>query len=104
MFVTVLYELIFLFPSQLATWDSTRGLNGSLKENRIESGMQGVTLKIVTLLVSAISETVQQQINILFQYFMIFLKKNQQTHILGLLFSIEVREAECHVTIFYGSQ
>ncbi|CAL9687653.1 unnamed protein product [Knipowitschia caucasica] len=35
---------------RLATWDSTRGLNGSLKENRIESGMQGVTLKIVTLL------------------------------------------------------
>lgn len=37
---------------QLATWDSTRGLNGSLKENRIESSMQGVTLRIVTLLVS----------------------------------------------------
>ncbi|XP_035029399.1 glutamate receptor ionotropic, delta-1 isoform X2 [Hippoglossus stenolepis] len=35
---------------RLASWDSTRGLNGSLKENRIESGMQGVTLKIVTLL------------------------------------------------------
>uniref|UniRef100_A0A669CUP8 Glutamate receptor n=1 Tax=Oreochromis niloticus TaxID=8128 RepID=A0A669CUP8_ORENI len=35
---------------RLATWDSTRGLNGSLKENRIESGMHGVTLKIVTLL------------------------------------------------------
>uniref|UniRef100_A0A8C6SIZ3 Glutamate receptor, ionotropic, delta 1a n=1 Tax=Neogobius melanostomus TaxID=47308 RepID=A0A8C6SIZ3_9GOBI len=35
---------------RLATWDSTRGLNGSLKENRIESGMQGVTLKIATLL------------------------------------------------------
>ncbi|KAM3863394.1 glutamate receptor ionotropic, delta-1 [Diretmus argenteus] len=35
---------------RLATWDSTRGLNGSLKESRIESGMQGVTLKIVTLL------------------------------------------------------
>ncbi|KAM6956861.1 LOW QUALITY PROTEIN: glutamate receptor ionotropic, delta-1-like [Aplochiton taeniatus] len=35
---------------RLATWDSTRGLNGSLKENRIENGMQGVTLKIVTLL------------------------------------------------------
>ncbi|CAB1444230.1 unnamed protein product, partial [Pleuronectes platessa] len=34
----------------LASWDSTRGLNGSLKENRIESGMHGVTLKIVTLL------------------------------------------------------
>ncbi|KAG7269082.1 hypothetical protein CRUP_017940, partial [Coryphaenoides rupestris] len=25
-------------------------LNGSLKENRIESSMQGVTLKVVTLL------------------------------------------------------
>ncbi|MEQ2276627.1 Glutamate receptor ionotropic, delta-1 [Xenotaenia resolanae] len=35
---------------RLASWDSTRGLNGSLKENRIESGMHGVTLKIVTLL------------------------------------------------------
>ncbi|KAM7408486.1 hypothetical protein PAMA_002284 [Pampus argenteus] len=35
---------------RLASWDSIRGLNGSLKENRIESGMQGVTLKIVTLL------------------------------------------------------
>ncbi|KAM9727602.1 glutamate receptor ionotropic, delta-1-like isoform 2-T4 [Menidia menidia] len=35
---------------RLASWDSTRGLNGSLKENRIESSMQGVTLKIVTLL------------------------------------------------------
>ncbi|XP_026209766.1 glutamate receptor ionotropic, delta-1 [Anabas testudineus] len=35
---------------RLASWDSSRGLNGSLKENRIESGMQGVTLKIVTLL------------------------------------------------------
>uniref|UniRef100_A0A667ZY89 Glutamate receptor n=1 Tax=Myripristis murdjan TaxID=586833 RepID=A0A667ZY89_9TELE len=38
------------FGKDLATWDSTRGLNGSLKESRIESGMQGVTLKIVTLL------------------------------------------------------
>ncbi|XP_026165336.1 glutamate receptor ionotropic, delta-1 [Mastacembelus armatus] len=35
---------------RLASWDAIRGLNGSLKENRIESGMQGVTLKIVTLL------------------------------------------------------
>ena len=47
-----LIYLILLSPNQLASWDSTRGLNGSLKENRIESGMQGVTLKIVTLLVS----------------------------------------------------
>uniref|UniRef100_A0A8C8F538 Glutamate receptor n=1 Tax=Oncorhynchus tshawytscha TaxID=74940 RepID=A0A8C8F538_ONCTS len=35
---------------RLATWDSTRGLNGSLKESRIENGMQGVTVKVVTLL------------------------------------------------------
>uniref|UniRef100_A0A673LJ33 Glutamate receptor n=1 Tax=Sinocyclocheilus rhinocerous TaxID=307959 RepID=A0A673LJ33_9TELE len=36
--------------SQLATWDSDRGLNGSLRENRAEHGMQGITLKVVTLL------------------------------------------------------
>lgn len=36
---------------QLATWDAVHGLNGSLKESRIESGMQGVTVKVVTLLV-----------------------------------------------------
>ncbi|XP_049614590.1 glutamate receptor ionotropic, delta-1 isoform X3 [Syngnathus scovelli] len=35
---------------RLATWDPVRGLNGSLKESRIESGMQGVTVKVVTLL------------------------------------------------------
>ncbi|XP_036402753.1 glutamate receptor ionotropic, delta-1 [Megalops cyprinoides] len=35
---------------RLATWDSMRGLNGSLKESRIENGMQGVTLRVVTLL------------------------------------------------------
>ncbi|XP_053706864.1 glutamate receptor ionotropic, delta-1-like isoform X4 [Synchiropus splendidus] len=35
---------------RLATWDSVHGLNGSLKESRIENGMQGVTLKVVTLL------------------------------------------------------
>ncbi|XP_030642618.1 glutamate receptor ionotropic, delta-1 isoform X1 [Chanos chanos] len=35
---------------RLATWDSSRGLNGSLKENRVDSGMLGVTLKVVTLL------------------------------------------------------
>ncbi|XP_069045115.1 glutamate receptor ionotropic, delta-1 isoform X3 [Lepisosteus oculatus] len=35
---------------RLATWDSSRGLNGSLKESRIENGMQGVTVKVVTLL------------------------------------------------------
>ncbi|TRY96316.1 hypothetical protein DNTS_011819 [Danionella cerebrum] len=35
---------------QLATWDSERGLNGSLRENRPDQGMQGITLKVVTLL------------------------------------------------------
>ncbi|XP_019902616.2 glutamate receptor ionotropic, delta-1 isoform X3 [Esox lucius] len=35
---------------RLATWDSIRGLNGSLKESRIENGMQGITVKVVTLL------------------------------------------------------
>ncbi|KAL2082902.1 hypothetical protein ACEWY4_020675 [Coilia grayii] len=34
----------------LATWDSNRGLNGSLKESRVESSMHGVTIKVVTLL------------------------------------------------------
>ncbi|KAM9699311.1 glutamate receptor ionotropic, delta-1-like, partial [Menidia menidia] len=34
----------------LATWDSVHGLNGSLKESRIENGMQGITVKVVTLL------------------------------------------------------
>ncbi|XP_039675592.1 glutamate receptor ionotropic, delta-1-like [Perca fluviatilis] len=43
------YTLISL-ASQLATWDSVHGLNGSLKESRIENGMQGVTVKVVTLL------------------------------------------------------
>uniref|UniRef100_A0A667XEJ2 Glutamate receptor n=1 Tax=Myripristis murdjan TaxID=586833 RepID=A0A667XEJ2_9TELE len=35
---------------RLATWDSIHGLNGSLKESRIENGMQGVMVKVVTLL------------------------------------------------------
>ncbi|XP_048842702.1 glutamate receptor ionotropic, delta-1 isoform X1 [Brienomyrus brachyistius] len=35
---------------RLATWDSALGLNGSLKESRIENGMQGVTVRVVTLL------------------------------------------------------
>ncbi|XP_016297623.1 glutamate receptor ionotropic, delta-1-like isoform X2 [Sinocyclocheilus anshuiensis] len=35
---------------RLAMWDSDRGLNGSLRENRAEHGMQGITLKVVTLL------------------------------------------------------
>lgn len=45
------YSLSPVAP-QLATWDSVHGLNGSLKESRIENGMQGVTVKVVTLLVS----------------------------------------------------
>lgn len=43
--------LFLFFVLQLATWDSVHGLNGSLKESRIENGMQGVTVKVVTLLV-----------------------------------------------------
>ncbi|XP_072312865.1 glutamate receptor ionotropic, delta-1-like [Eucyclogobius newberryi] len=35
---------------RLATWDSVNGLNGSLKESRIEHGMMGVTVKVATLL------------------------------------------------------
>ncbi|XP_062861752.1 glutamate receptor ionotropic, delta-1-like [Trichomycterus rosablanca] len=35
---------------RLALWDSVRGMNGSLKESRMESGMDGVTLKVATLL------------------------------------------------------
>nr|XP_014341697.1 PREDICTED: glutamate receptor ionotropic, delta-1 [Latimeria chalumnae] len=35
---------------RLATWDTMRGLNGSLQERRLESDMQGVTLKVVTVL------------------------------------------------------
>lgn len=46
-------RLVFFVFSQLATWDSLHGLNGSLKESRIENGMQGVTIKVVTLLVRA---------------------------------------------------
>lgn len=42
---------VFFCLLQLATWDSVHGLNGSLKESRIENGMQGVTVKVVTLLV-----------------------------------------------------
>lgn len=50
MSVTRLFCRLFVFL-QLATWDSVHGLNGSLKESRIENGMQGVTVKVVTLLV-----------------------------------------------------
>lgn len=39
----------FLF--QLATWDSEKGLNGSLQERRLGNDLQGVTLKVVTVLV-----------------------------------------------------
>lgn len=46
----VMWAPVFVCP-QLATWDSLHGLNGSLKESRIENGMQGVTIKVVTLLV-----------------------------------------------------
>ncbi len=45
------FLFFFVFVLQLATWDSVHGLNGSLKESRIENGMQGVTVKVVTLLV-----------------------------------------------------
>jgi len=44
---------------QLATWDSDRGLNGSLRENRAEHGMQGVTLKVVTVLVGISIQLIQ---------------------------------------------
>ncbi|XP_053548014.1 glutamate receptor ionotropic, delta-1 [Bombina bombina] len=33
-----------------ATWDSTRGLNGSLQEKRLDIDLQGITLKVVTVL------------------------------------------------------
>lgn len=49
LFVYILSSLCLCL--QLATWDSVHGLNGSLKESRIENGMQGVTVKVVTLLV-----------------------------------------------------
>ncbi|XP_043912534.1 glutamate receptor ionotropic, delta-1 isoform X2 [Protopterus annectens] len=35
---------------RLATWDTSRGLNGSLQERRLGSDMHGVTLKVVTVL------------------------------------------------------
>ncbi|XP_072439689.1 glutamate receptor ionotropic, delta-1-like isoform X2 [Chiloscyllium punctatum] len=35
---------------RLAVWDPVKGLNGSLQERRLESDMQGVTLKVVTIL------------------------------------------------------
>ncbi|XP_053306595.1 glutamate receptor ionotropic, delta-1 isoform X2 [Spea bombifrons] len=35
---------------RLATWDSMKGLNGSLQEKRLESDLQGLTLKVVTIL------------------------------------------------------
>ncbi|XP_055517796.1 glutamate receptor ionotropic, delta-1-like [Leucoraja erinacea] len=35
---------------RLAVWDPVTGLNGSLQERRLESDMQGVVLKVVTIL------------------------------------------------------
>ncbi|XP_067408628.1 glutamate receptor ionotropic, delta-1 isoform X4 [Emydura macquarii macquarii] len=35
---------------RLATWDSEKGLNGSLQERRLGSDLQGLTLKVVTVL------------------------------------------------------
>ncbi|KAM9326965.1 glutamate receptor ionotropic, delta-1 [Gastrophryne carolinensis] len=35
---------------RLATWDSLRGLNGSLQEKRLDNDLQGLTLKVVTIL------------------------------------------------------
>ncbi|KAM8924393.1 glutamate receptor ionotropic, delta-1 [Pelodytes ibericus] len=35
---------------RLATWDSTKGLNGSLQEKRLDNDLQGLTLKVVTIL------------------------------------------------------
>ncbi|KAJ7403074.1 hypothetical protein BTVI_80673 [Pitangus sulphuratus] len=35
---------------RLATWDSEKGLNGSLQERRLGNDLQGVTLKVVTVL------------------------------------------------------
>lgn len=35
---------------RLATWDSSRGLNGSLQETQLNNDLQGLTLKIVTVL------------------------------------------------------
>lgn len=42
-----------LFPLQLATWDSEKGLNGSLQERPMGSRLQGLTLKVVTVLVGS---------------------------------------------------
>ncbi|KAK3538010.1 hypothetical protein QTP70_027330 [Hemibagrus guttatus] len=35
---------------RLAVWDSFRGMNGSLKESKVDSGMQGVLLRVATVL------------------------------------------------------
>nr|XP_033797822.1 glutamate receptor ionotropic, delta-1 isoform X1 [Geotrypetes seraphini]XP_033797823.1 glutamate receptor ionotropic, delta-1 isoform X1 [Geotrypetes seraphini] len=35
---------------RLATWDSTKGLNGSLQEKHLDNDLQGLTLKVVTVL------------------------------------------------------
>ena len=46
-------SLTFPFSSQLATWDSEKGLNGSLQERPMGSRLQGLTLKVVTVLVGS---------------------------------------------------
>jgi len=38
---------------KLATWDSEKGLNGSLQERPMGSRLQGLTLKVVTVLVGS---------------------------------------------------
>ncbi|XP_063289647.1 glutamate receptor ionotropic, delta-1 isoform X1 [Pelobates fuscus] len=35
---------------RLATWDSMKGLNGSLQEKRLDNDLQGLTMKVVTIL------------------------------------------------------
>lgn len=45
--------LFFFFSLQLATWDSEKGLNGSLQERPMGSRLQGLTLKVVTVLVGS---------------------------------------------------
>lgn len=70
---------------QLATWDSVHGLNGSLKESRIENGMQGVTIKVVTLLVSHVFE---DEIFNHIQIFSVNKMRNQNVQIVTILLII----------------
>lgn len=68
-----LHSLIFIFfVLQLATWDPVHGLNGSLKESRIENGMQGVTVKVVTLLVTLFLLNVYICVRLLMCYLFFF--------------------------------